>query len=71
MKHLKKFNESIDNLTEQDKISYQAFLFGCYLSNPNDFKIDDEGHLIDKRNIFISDFNDWLREGGKVPNQYQ
>ena len=54
-------------MNKEELLVYQAFLFGCYLSYPNDFIIDDEGHLIDKRNIFISDFNDWLREGSKVP----
>ena len=71
--------ESMGNVTqtnessEDNKISssYQAFLFGCFLSNPNDFKIDDEGNLVDEGNIFTSDFNKWWEEGGKVPKQYQ
>lgn len=78
MKHLNKFNETYsdsikDNMTMQDKIasSYQAFLFGCYLSNPNDFKIDERGNLVDEGGIFTSDFNKWWEEGGKVPKQFQ
>ena len=69
MKHLKKYNES----SEDNKISssYQAFLFGCFLSNPNDFEIDEEGNLVDIGNIFTSDFNKWYEEGGKVPKQYK
>ena len=67
-----KSKEIKDNMTMQDKISsYQAFLFGCFLSNPNDFEIDDEGNLVDMGNIFTSDFNKWWEEGGKVPKQYQ
>ena len=60
-------NENIDNTEIEIPSTYQAFLFGCYLSYPNDFKINDEGYLVDERNIFTSDFSDWLREGGKVP----
>jgi hypothetical protein len=87
MKHLRKYNESEeesqyglmkskeikDNMAMQDKIvsSYQAFLFGCFLSNPNDFKIDDKGNLVDEGGIFTSDFNKWWEEGGKVPKQFQ
>ena len=71
--------EAMGNVTqtnessEDNKISssYQAFLFGCFLSNPNDFKIDERGNLVDEGNIFTSDFNKWWEEGGKVPNQYQ
>jgi len=58
--------EDIDNTENETPSIYQAFLFGCYLSYPNDFKINDEGHLVDERNLFTSDFNDWLRKGGKV-----
>ena len=78
MKHLNKFNETYsdiinDNMTMQDKMasSYQAFLFGCYLSNPNDFIIDERGNLVDERGIFTSDFNKWCEEGRKVPKQYR
>ena len=68
-----KSKEIKDNMTMQDKISssYQAFLFGCYLSNPNDFKIDERGNLVDEGGIFTSDFNKWWEEGGKVPKQFQ
>ena len=68
-----KSKEIKDNMTTQDKIasSYQAFLFGCYLSNPNDFKIDESGNLVDEGDIFTSDFNKWWEEGGKVPKQFQ
>ena len=68
-----KSKEIKDNMTMQDKIasSYQAFLFGCYLSNPNDFKIDESGNLVDEGDIFTSDFNKWWEEGGKIPKQFQ
>lgn len=65
------FNKLLKENIENKTSTYQAFLFGCYLSNPNDFKIDESGNLVDEGGIFTSDFNKWWEEGGKVPKQFQ
>ena len=58
-------------MEEKKLLAYQAFLFSCYLSNPNDFILDDKDNLVDINNIFTSDFNKWWEEGKKVPKQFQ
>lgn len=79
MKHLRKYNEGQRNpqrefpdyqpkFQGEKETAYQAFLFACYSQHPNDFSETNNGKLIDERNIYLSDFEDWWDEGCIVPH---